>query len=1023
MNDPKGSIWRKWDLHVHTPASFQWNGNKFRFADNEEKRQLIQQILDSMESSDIAVFGIMDYWTFDGYWLLKEYITSEGIDFSKTIFPGMEIRVTSPTNYRLNFHFILSNRLTRQQLVDFKNTLEIRIGTQKRSLSDESLIELAKSFGNDVAKAHGFNKPISQMTNDELWCFGCQTAEITTDSIENAIDKLPKNSVFVILPYDTNDGVEKLDWESFPQTDSFFLKLADVFESRSSAVRDLIQGLRTDTNEDIFDDFHITIEKPKPVIAGSDAHRTQDYGNFPSDKATWIKADTTWAGLCITVREPNERCFIGEKPSQLKRIITNKTKIIKEISVHKKENSTLDEIWFDNKIAINPGLTAIIGNKGSGKSALVDIIGVLTNSNKDKHFPFLCNTQFKEPKENKAKEFVGKLVWESGSEVKKLLHENHNKTEIQTSNYIPQSYFEIICNELASTKGDSFDQELKTVVFSHVETSEKLDKDSLDDLVNYKTTAIDRKLAILRRKLNNVNLQVIDLENKNTLSHRTEIENLFKAKKLEVDSFDKSKPKPIKKPKPNSAENDISKKIEGLETERKGLETIISEAKSEKAKVTKYLADLKKTKTEIENFMSTFDELKIEVQDILVEVGLSIEDIVSINIDISELSKKITELESNRTTFENQLNPAIETSPVAKKKIIENSLIEINKKLDEPNQKYQKYQEELRQWEENRKSLIGKKNEPDTLSYYESILEELEQTPEKLAKKVKERDDLVKEIHNELVEITNIYSELYNPVQEFISNHPLARGKFNLIFSVSIINSGFLDRFFDWIHQGVSGSFYGKDEGKFLLDSIINKYNFSQVDEVLAFLNEIKTLLEVDNTTHTPVTVTNQLKKNQNLIDFYDFIYSLDYLTPRYILKMGDKELHELSPGEKGALLLIFYLLIDKSDLPLIIDQPEHNLDNETIYDLLVPAIKEAKQRRQIIVVTHNPNIAVVCDADQIICAKIDKLNGYKVDYLTGGIEKREINNRIIEVLEGTRPAFDNRENKYSLSWIDDDNA
>jgi ABC-type lipoprotein export system ATPase subunit len=139
----------------------------------------------------------------------------------------------------------------------------------------------------------------------------------------------------------------------------------------------------------------------------------------------------------------------------------------------------------------------------------------------------------------------------------------------------------------------------------------------------------------------------------------------------------------------------------------------------------------------------------------------------------------------------------------------------------------------------------------------------------------------------------------------------------------------------------------------------------------------------------------------------------LEYLQPRYILKLGDKEINQLSPGEKGALLLIFYLLVDKDDQPLLIDQPEHNLDNQTVYDLLVPCIKEAKQKRQIIMVTHNPNLAVVCDAEQIICAALNKKDKNTVTYFTGSLENPEINQKVIDILEGTKPAFNNREQKY----------
>jgi predicted ATPase len=131
---------------------------------------------------------------------------------------------------------------------------------------------------------------------------------------------------------------------------------------------------------------------------------------------------------------------------------------------------------------------------------------------------------------------------------------------------------------------------------------------------------------------------------------------------------------------------------------------------------------------------------------------------------------------------------------------------------------------------------------------------------------------------------------------------------------------------------------------------------------------------------------------------------------------LGNKLLTELSPGEKGALLLIFYLLIDQDDSPLLIDQPEENLDNESVYKILVEYIRVAKKRRQIIIVTHNPNLAVVCDAEQIISVNIDKKDGNKFSFKSGSIENLEINKDIIRILEGTLPAFNLRDKKYTIS-------
>ena len=80
---------------------------------------------------------------------------------------------------------------------------------------------------------------------------------------------------------------------------------------------------------------------------------------------------------------------------------------------------------------------------------------------------------------------------------------------------------------------------------------------------------------------------------------------------------------------------------------------------------------------------------------------------------------------------------------------------------------------------------------------------------------------------------------------------------------------------------------------------------------------------------------------------------------------------------------------------------------------MLVPCIKAAKQRRQILIVTHNPNLAVVCDAEQIIWADLDKKNNYTINYVSGAIESQILNKAAVDILEGTMPAFDNRDSKY----------
>lgn len=112
-------------------------------------------------------------------------------------------------------------------------------------------------------------------------------------------------------------------------------------------------------------------------------------------------------------------------------------------------------------------------------------------------------------------------------------------------------------------------------------------------------------------------------------------------------------------------------------------------------------------------------------------------------------------------------------------------------------------------------------------------------------------------------------------------------------------------------------------------------------------------------------------------------------------------------------MLLLLYLSLDENDSrPLIIDQPEENLDPKSIYNDLVPLFMEAKTSRQVIMVTHNANLVVNTDADQIIIAECGPHSAGQlppITYTSGGLEDRAIRDRVCEILEGGETAFKER--------------
>jgi energy-coupling factor transporter ATP-binding protein EcfA2 len=115
------------------------------------------------------------------------------------------------------------------------------------------------------------------------------------------------------------------------------------------------------------------------------------------------------------------------------------------------------------------------------------------------------------------------------------------------------------------------------------------------------------------------------------------------------------------------------------------------------------------------------------------------------------------------------------------------------------------------------------------------------------------------------------------------------------------------------------------------------------------------------------------------------------------------------------------YLAIDKSDRrPLLIDQPEENLDPKSVFDDLVPHFREARKRRQIIIVTHNANLVVNTDADQVIVASCEPSEQGQlpfIDYATGSLENPDIRAAVCDILEGGERAFLERERRYRFEW------
>ncbi|QQS59449.1 hypothetical protein IPN35_00980 [Candidatus Peregrinibacteria bacterium] len=171
---------------------------------------------------------------------------------------------------------------------------------------------------------------------------------------------------------------------------------------------------------------------------------------------------------------------------------------------------------------------------------------------------------------------------------------------------------------------------------------------------------------------------------------------------------------------------------------------------------------------------------------------------------------------------------------------------------------------------------------------------------------------------------------------------------------------------------------------------------------------------------YTNKTLANRLLSENFYKIEYDLIYEND-------------DFHKMSDGKKSFVVLKLLLDFSDKDCPILIDQPEDDLDNRSIYSDLVSYLKKKKKLRQIIVATHNPNLVVGADAECVIVAnqhgeKSKNHDDKKFEYIQGALEntflsedsdyvleKRGIQEHVCDILEGGRIAFEQRKKKYSL--------
>ena len=1021
---PRGAEWRQWDLHVHTPASFHWNGPKFDVTgDWNINSKLVDDMIEALNFAEPTVFALMDYWTFDGWFALKRRLAEENAPIlKKKVFPGIELRLAAPMVGRLNAHVLFSDAIEDQILSDFKTMLTIEL--INRSLSDNALVALARMVGEDKLKHHGFNKVEVDADYGKALKAGSTIAEINSNSYKSAINKVPNGQAIGFMPFNTNDGLAEIKWYDHYSYCLRLFKSSPIFETRDHDTWAAFVGERTPGNSRWIENFQRALDGvPRLAVSGSDAHcfkgvpgnnDKRGYGDFPSGKITWIKADPTFLGLLQAIKEPAKRSFIGEKPPKLIEVESNKTYFIDRVEINKNLGSPLSDIWLDGcSIPLSTDLVAVIGNKGSGKSAFADVIALLGRTRPDSYFSFLQKNRFRGKSGDPARQFTAKITWLSGAPYSTNLNTDPPEGSAELIRYLPQGYFEKLCTDHTSGKSNAFQTELQSVIFDHASDEIRLGALDFDQLVERQEGAFRDSLIEYRKELTRINRDMENLESQSQPQVKRSLQELLELKRKQIEEHNLSKPAQLIKPdeKLTLEQQAAAEQIEAITGLLAELDDKLSQGTAIAAAIAAKRKAARSVRDRAKLLERQYAQFQVETTEDFRVVGLTPVDLVSLKIDLALLDTAETGWMAEEATFaesRTQLNSSLQQLQLqqAAQKV----------KLNGPQLEYQKNLTLIQQWDAKLLELTGVGDAPETLSGITARIAQLSELPQQLVKIRERRLALAGEIFDALNAQREAREKLFKPVQDLIQENQFIRNEYRLQFQATLGGSteALASALFSLIKQN-SGEFNGEDESYATVKRLTELFNLGDKADALKFVQELEEKIHGAAAKNNPGTIgiAPVLRKDRLASAVYDLLYGLSYLEPRYSLLFQDAEIEQLSPGQRGALLLIFYLLVDKGRNPIILDQPEENLDNETVYNLLVPVLTEAKKRRQIIMVTHNPNLAVVCDAEQLIYSSFERKSGLKITYLAGSIENPLLNSHVVNVLEGTKPAFENRRIKY----------
>ncbi len=476
VGDPRGAIWRRWEPHIHTPGTVL--NNDYGSTDLDSYLTRIESATPTVE-----VLGITDYLLVRRYEEVIHAKESGRLSNVRLVLCNVEMRLSIETKRGkgINLHILVSpedpNHVDeiKRQLAK----LHFHFGREDYACTEADLIRLGRVH--DPA-----------ITDDEAALrAGVNQFKVDFPQLRKLYEETEwlQQHTLIAIAGGSNDGTAGLrDADaSFAAQRKELEAFGHIILTSTPANIEFWRGEGSKTP----DELEATYGGMKPCLHGSDAHTADKVAQPDEDRFTWIKGDASFEALRQACLEPRLRVHIGAEPPT------------SEASFGVSSVATPALGWpLPDALPVNNGMVAIIGARGSGKTALADLIAHAGNS----RFPHVGSQSFLA----RARSFFDQAstvtaVWSDGSETAaSLLEAPVDPADVR---YLTQQFVDRLCS--AESESDELLDEIKRVVFLAHDPESRLGAEDFDSFARLRSSETDLAVEALNQRLDRLSHEVL----------------------------------------------------------------------------------------------------------------------------------------------------------------------------------------------------------------------------------------------------------------------------------------------------------------------------------------------------------------------------------------------------------------------------------------------------------------------------------------------------------------------------------